>query len=146
MSREKKKLGNFWIYISIFNGFVSRLIEIDTQTKKKSFKRSSTLHRGNPDTNKLKEYSKSLKKNKDKSDNDITSEVQNSDEDAPITASKKNSRQEGSRISKGSKMSRMSKTKSFMNSEPPETIPMSEKFPKITKLRNSVWYLTIYYV
>ena len=33
-----------------------------------------------------------------------------------------------------------------MNKEPTETTTLSDKFPKIAKLRNSFWYLTIYYV
>jgi hypothetical protein len=108
------------------------------------FKRSSTLLRGLPDSNKLKEYSKKLKNKESKPDEKEVVEVaeySDDDEEAPMnTQNRKSNKNISSRLSKASKRSR-----SVMYSETSEVINSVEKYPRLTKIRNSAWYLGIYY-
>ena len=106
-------------------------------SKKQGFKRSSTLLIGLPDSTTLTKMVKSDGKKHDEDDKSSDDD----DERKPMnTEMRKSTKHNSMRASRTSKRS-----KSILMSETLEVISMAQKFPKLTRFRNSLCYLITYY-
>lgn len=127
---------------------IYRLVEVDQQIKK-AFKRTSTLLRGLPDSKKLNEISKNMNKDKGEKVSKVSSKNKPKSKAEPVVSDEEFSDEEmslgqnKSNSKRGTKASKRSR--SYMLSETSETLTLSQKYPRINKLRNSAFYLSVYY-